>query len=65
MEGQGFQVGQCIQECFRQGALLAGPEQGISNIFIINVMIIGCGALVLVLDALSRRREDSGRGKGN
>lgn len=58
MEGQGFQVGQCIQECIQQGALLASPEQGLSRILVINAIIMGSVVLLMVWDALSRWREN-------
>lgn len=58
MEGQGFQVGQCIQECIQRGALLASPEQGHSNILGIILIPIGFAVLLLVLDGLSRWREE-------
>ena len=63
MEGKGFQVGQCIQECLQQGALLASPEQGHANILGIVLIPIGFAVLLLLLDTLTRWRENVGQRK--
>ena len=63
MGGEGFQVGQCIQECIQRGALVASSEQGHSNILGIILIPIGFGMLLLLLDGLSRWRENVCQGK--
>lgn len=63
MPEQSVQVIECIRECFQHLPPSASAEPGISPIWLVLVTICGLGGLVAFWDALSRWREEGGRGK--